>query len=36
MNQIGLAGGYPRKPLLPLNEQEKTALNNMLAGFGLV
>ncbi|RLB24413.1 MAG: 4-hydroxy-tetrahydrodipicolinate synthase [Deltaproteobacteria bacterium] len=36
MNQIGLAGGHPRKPFLPINDQQKGLLKEMLADFGLI
>ncbi|MBO3803446.1 MAG: 4-hydroxy-tetrahydrodipicolinate synthase [Candidatus Brockarchaeota archaeon] len=35
MNFLGLPGGYPRRPLLPLGEAQKKALKKSLAEAGL-
>jgi 4-hydroxy-tetrahydrodipicolinate synthase len=36
MNLIGKAGGKPRKPFLPITEEQKSELRTMLSAVGLV
>jgi 4-hydroxy-tetrahydrodipicolinate synthase len=36
MNMIGKAGGKPRKPFLPITEEQKGALRRMLSEVGLI
>lgn len=36
MDMNGLVGGYPRLPLIPLNEEGKASLYNKLKDFGLL
>jgi len=36
MNIIGLAGGVPRRPFLPISDEQKSELRGMLADMGLL
>jgi 4-hydroxy-tetrahydrodipicolinate synthase len=36
MNLIGKAGGKPRRPFLPINEEQKNELRTMLSKVGLL
>lgn len=36
MNIIGLAGGNPRRPFLPISDEQKRELRGMLADIGLI
>jgi 4-hydroxy-tetrahydrodipicolinate synthase len=36
MNMIGKAGGKPRRPFLPITEEQKNELRTMLSEMGLM
>jgi dihydrodipicolinate synthase/N-acetylneuraminate lyase len=36
MNMIGKAGGKPRRPFLPINEEQRNELRRMLGEVGLM
>jgi 4-hydroxy-tetrahydrodipicolinate synthase len=36
MSVIGLAGGVPRRPFLPISDEQKSELRSMLADIGLI